>query len=101
MQPAANQTPVTVITGYLGSGKTTLLNRILSETQAHEDKIGPKCAYDAANAGGAKMPASAKTPLMGGNHSFPERRFTHDAHSLRRNRIRCMPVKPWIWTMGS
>jgi G3E family GTPase len=32
MQPAANQTPVTVITGYLGSGKTTLLNRILSET---------------------------------------------------------------------
>jgi hypothetical protein len=57
--------PVTVITGYLGSGKTTLLNRILSETQAHEDKIGPKCACDAANAGGAKMPASAKTPLMG------------------------------------
>jgi G3E family GTPase len=32
MQAAPNQTPVTVITGYLGSGKTTLLNRILSET---------------------------------------------------------------------
>jgi G3E family GTPase len=32
MQAALNQTPVTVITGYLGSGKTTLLNRILSET---------------------------------------------------------------------
>jgi G3E family GTPase len=32
MQPAANQTPVAVITGDLGSGKTTLLNRILSET---------------------------------------------------------------------
>jgi G3E family GTPase len=31
MQAAPNQTPVTVITGYLGSGKTTLLNRILSE----------------------------------------------------------------------
>ena len=31
MQAAANQTPVTVITGYLGSGKTTLLNRILNE----------------------------------------------------------------------
>ncbi len=27
----ADQTPVTVLTGYLGSGKTTLLNRILSE----------------------------------------------------------------------
>jgi len=26
-----DQTPVTVLTGYLGSGKTTLLNRILSE----------------------------------------------------------------------
>lgn len=26
-----NQTPVTVLTGYLGAGKTTLLNRILSE----------------------------------------------------------------------
>src|ERR1700731_3570065 len=32
MQAAPNQTPVTVITGYLGSGKTTLLNRILTET---------------------------------------------------------------------
>src|SRR5258706_3924061 len=32
MQAAPNQTPVTVITGYLGSGKTTLLNRILNET---------------------------------------------------------------------
>src|SRR6202049_5170104 len=32
MQAALNQTPVTVITGYLGSGKTTLLHRILSET---------------------------------------------------------------------
>src|SRR6202030_986244 len=32
MQAALNQTPVTVITGYLGSGKTTLLNRILTET---------------------------------------------------------------------
>src|SRR6266571_622669 len=31
MQAAPNQTPVTVITGYLGSGKTTLLNRILNE----------------------------------------------------------------------
>src|ERR1700704_6019304 len=31
MQAAPNQTPVTVITGYLGSGKTTLLNRILTE----------------------------------------------------------------------
>src|SRR3984957_18673056 len=31
MQAALNQTPVTVITGYLGSGKTTLLNRILTE----------------------------------------------------------------------
>src|ERR1700722_13638457 len=31
MQAAPNQTPVTVITGYLRSGKTTLLNRILSE----------------------------------------------------------------------
>src|SRR5207237_6011828 len=31
MRAAPNQTPVTVITGYLGSGKTTLLNRILSE----------------------------------------------------------------------
>jgi G3E family GTPase len=31
MQAALNQTPVTVITGYLGSGKTTLLNRILSD----------------------------------------------------------------------
>ena len=30
MQAAPNQTPVTVITGYLGSGKTTLLNRILT-----------------------------------------------------------------------
>ncbi|RUV40242.1 GTP-binding protein [Mesorhizobium sp. M1A.T.Ca.IN.004.03.1.1] len=29
-QPA-EQTPVTVLTGYLGAGKTTLLNRILSE----------------------------------------------------------------------
>ncbi|MEM8750377.1 MAG: GTP-binding protein [Pseudomonadota bacterium] len=28
---SSNQTPVTVLTGYLGSGKTTLLNRILSE----------------------------------------------------------------------
>ncbi|RWK51634.1 GTP-binding protein [Mesorhizobium sp.] len=27
----AEQTPVTVLTGYLGAGKTTLLNRILSE----------------------------------------------------------------------
>jgi G3E family GTPase len=25
------QTPVTVLTGYLGAGKTTLLNRILTE----------------------------------------------------------------------
>lgn len=32
MQMALNQTPVTVITGYLGAGKTTLLNRILTET---------------------------------------------------------------------
>src|SRR5436190_9857525 len=32
MQAAPNQTPVTVITGYLGAGKTTLLNRILTET---------------------------------------------------------------------
>src|ERR1700682_1689082 len=32
MQAAPNQTPVTVIPGYLGSGKTTLLNRILTET---------------------------------------------------------------------
>src|SRR3979490_1593001 len=31
MQAAPDQTPVTVITGYLGSGKTTLLNRILTE----------------------------------------------------------------------
>jgi G3E family GTPase len=31
MQMALNQTPVTVITGYLGAGKTTLLNRILTE----------------------------------------------------------------------
>src|SRR4030088_671524 len=31
MQAAPNQTPVTVITGYLGSGKTTLLNRLLTE----------------------------------------------------------------------
>jgi G3E family GTPase len=31
MQATPNQTPVTVITGYLGAGKTTLLNRILSE----------------------------------------------------------------------
>src|ERR1700720_208958 len=31
MQAAPNQTPVTVITGYLGSGKTTLLNRVLTE----------------------------------------------------------------------
>src|ERR1700744_4818694 len=29
--PAADKTPVTVVTGYLGAGKTTLLNRILSE----------------------------------------------------------------------
>lgn len=29
--PAIQQTPVTVLTGYLGAGKTTLLNRILSE----------------------------------------------------------------------
>ncbi|MCR6719465.1 MAG: GTP-binding protein [Chitinophagaceae bacterium] len=28
---SAEQTPVTVLTGYLGAGKTTLLNRILSE----------------------------------------------------------------------
>ena len=28
---AVEQTPVTVLTGYLGAGKTTLLNRILSE----------------------------------------------------------------------
>src|SRR5258708_20763580 len=32
MQAALNQTPVTVITGYLGSGKDALLNRILAET---------------------------------------------------------------------
>src|SRR3982075_3462378 len=32
MQAALNQTPVTVLTGYLGSGKTPLLNRILTET---------------------------------------------------------------------
>lgn len=32
MQMALNQTPVTVITGYLGAGKTTLLVRILTET---------------------------------------------------------------------
>src|SRR5258708_34196584 len=32
MQAAPNQTPVTVIAGYLGSGKTTLLNRSLTET---------------------------------------------------------------------
>ena len=30
------QTPVTVLTGYLGSGKTTLLNRILSETHGRK-----------------------------------------------------------------
>src|SRR5260370_7443077 len=34
MQAALNQTPVTVITGYLGSGKTTLLNRILTEAHS-------------------------------------------------------------------
>lgn len=31
MTDASNQTPVTVLTGFLGAGKTTLLNRILSE----------------------------------------------------------------------
>lgn len=29
--PQANETPVTVLTGFLGAGKTTLLNRILTE----------------------------------------------------------------------
>ena len=35
--PAADKTPVTVLTGFLGSGKTTLLNRIL--TEQHGQKI--------------------------------------------------------------
>jgi G3E family GTPase len=30
-----NQTPVTILTGFLGSGKTTLLNRILKEHHGH------------------------------------------------------------------
>jgi G3E family GTPase len=31
MPTALDQTPVTLLTGYLGAGKTTLLNRILTE----------------------------------------------------------------------
>lgn len=33
---AADQIPVTVLTGYLGAGKTTLLNRILSENHGRK-----------------------------------------------------------------
>ncbi len=42
MQAAPNQTPVTVITGYLGSEKTTLLNRILNEAHGNSAPVVQK-----------------------------------------------------------
>jgi len=46
-QPAPQQVPVTVLTGFLGAGKTTVLNRILTEQHGHkiaviENEFGPE-----------------------------------------------------------